>query len=539
VAATLTYHAGALKDPNELIGALEKRNAELTAVVDQLKTSEERWRTIVSTDPECVKTVSPDGYLIEMNPAGLAMLSATTLDQVQARPLLEWIAPEYRDDFKDLHRRVMSGETGDLEFEVIGLTGVRRWLRTLACPLRDSNGRITSVLGISRDITGERELEAQLRHSQKMEAIGQLAGGIAHDFNNILTIIQGFALTLLEGQDDPATRQTATRHIVEAADRAAGLTRQLLAFGRRQIMQPQHVDLNELCTSLAKMVRRVLGEDIDLQLLLSPRPLAIHADPGLIDQVLMNLVINARDAMPAGGWLRIETASRSSSAGEQVVVRVADSGTGIPAACLPRIFDPFYTTKEASKGSGLGLATAFGIVAQHGGRIDVSSTVGRGTTFEVVLPAANAAPLRPAAAEVAAPHGGTETILLVEDEPGVRMLTRTVLERGGYRVMEAANGADGLRAWVESGGRVDLVLTDVVMPDGMSGRELADRLQKGRPKLRVIFTSGYSTDFAGRELALKDGQSFLPKPSTPKEILDAVRRSLDRADASRPPIATD
>ncbi len=535
MAATLTYHAGALKDPNELIGALEKRNAELAATVDQLKTSEERWRTIVSTDPECVKTVSPDGYLIEMNPAGLAMLSATTLDQVQARPLLEWIAPEYRDDFKDLHRRVMSGETGDLEFEVIGLTGVRRWLRTLACPLRDSKGRITSVLGISRDITGQRELEAQLRHSQKMEAIGQLAGGIAHDFNNILTIIQGFALTLLEGQDDPATRQAATRHIVEAADRAAGLTRQLLAFGRRQIMQTQHVDLNELVTSLAKMVRRLLGEDIDLQLLLSPRPLAIHADPGLIDQVLMNLVINARDAMPAGGWLRIETVSRSSSAGEQVVVRVADSGTGISAASLPRIFDPFYTTKEASKGSGLGLATAFGIVAQHGGRIDVSSTVGRGTTFEVVLPAApHAAQRRPAAAEVAAPHGGTETILLVEDEPAVRMLTRTVLERGGYRVVEAANGADGLRAWVESGGRVDLVLTDVVMPDGMSGRELADRLQKGRPTLRVIFTSGYSTDFAGRELALKDGQSFLPKPSTPKEILDAVRRSLDRADASRP-----
>ena len=536
----VTYHAGALKDTSELIHALEKRNAELAAVVEQLKTSEERWRTIVSTDPECVKTVSPDGYLIEMNPAGLAMLSATTLEEVQSRPLLEWIAPEYRDDFIDLHRRVIAGESGELEFEVIGVTGVRRWLRTQACPLRDPYGRITSLLGISRDITGERELEAQLRHSQKMEAIGQLAGGIAHDFNNILTIIQGFALTLLEGEEDPASRKMATRHIVDAAERAAGLTRQLLAFGRRQIMQPQHVDLNELVTSLAKMVRRVLGEDIDLQLLLSPRPLAIHADPGLIDQVLMNLVINARDAMPAGGWLRIETAARSSNAGEQVVVRVVDSGTGISAACLPRIFDPFYTTKEAGKGSGLGLATAFGIVAQHGGRIDVSSILGRGTTFEVVLPATPHAPqLRPESAAVAAPHGGTETILLVEDEPGVRLLTRTVLERGGYRVVEAANGADGLRAWVESGGHVDLVLTDVVMPDGMSGRELADRLQKGRPQLRVIFTSGYSTDFAGRELVLKDGQSFLQKPSTPKEILEAVRRSLDRSVASRPPIVTD
>ena len=524
-----------MKDQNEQIQQLEKRIAELAATVEQLKTSEERWRTIVSTDPECVKTVSPDGYLIEMNAAGLAMLSATTLDQVQSRPLLDWIAPEYRNDFKELHRRVMQGENAELEFEVIGLTGMRRWLRTQACPLRDRHGTITSVLGISRDITVERELEARLRQSQKMEAIGQLAGGIAHDFNNILTIIQGFAITLLEGEGDPASRQVATRHIVDAAERAAGLTRQLLAFGRRQIMQPQHVDLNELVTSLAKMVRRVLGEDIDLQLLLSPRPLAIHADPGLIDQVLMNLVINARDAMPSGGWLRIETAAQTSSTGEQVVVRVVDSGAGIPAACLPRIFDPFFTTKEPGKGSGLGLATAFGIVAQHGGRIDVSSRVGRGTTFEIVLPA-TLHPLhsRPPSVEARMPNGGSETILLVEDEPGVRMLTRTVLERGGYRVVEAANGAEGLRMWAESGGRVDLVLTDVVMPDGMCGRELADRLQKGRPQLRVIFTSGYSTDFAGRELALKDGQSFLPKPSTPKEILEAVRRALDRSEA-RPP----
>ena len=299
--ARIAYHAAAVQNSTDQVALLERRNAELAAAIEQLQAREERWRTIVSTDPECVKTVSPEGYLIEMNPAGLAMLSATSLDQVKARPLLEWIAPEHRDAFRELHQRVMAGETGELEFEVIGTTGVRRWLRTTAAPLRDRNGRITSVLGISRDITGQRELEAQLRHSQKMEAIGQLAGGIAHDFNNILTIIQGFALTLLEGEQDPAARRTATQHIVEASERAAGLTRQLLAFGRRQIMQPQHVDLNELVTSLAKMVRRVLGEDIDLQLQLSARPLGIHADPGLIDQVLMNLVINARDAMPSGG----------------------------------------------------------------------------------------------------------------------------------------------------------------------------------------------------------------------------------------------
>jgi len=333
----------------------------------------------------------------------------------------------------------------------------------------------------------------------------------------------------VDDEADPATRRTATEHIVEAAERAAGLTRQLLAFGRRQVMQPQDVDLNLLVASLAKMVKRVLGEDIDLQLQLSARPLAIHADAGLIDQVLMNLVLNARDAMPSGGMLRIDTFARASAAGDHAVVRVVDTGTGIPDDSLPRIFDPFYTTKEAGKGSGLGLATAFGIIAQHGGRIDVSSRVGLGTTFEVVLPATTRkTEPPPAKIEQPAPTGGTETILLVEDEPAVRMLTRIVLQRGGYRVIEAASGAEGWRAFEKAGGKIDLALTDVVMPEGMSGRELADKLLSVRPDLRVIFTSGYSADFSGRELALKNRQSFLQKPATPKEILDAVRRTLDR-----------
>jgi two-component system cell cycle sensor histidine kinase/response regulator CckA len=276
-------------------------------------------------------------------------------------------------------------------------------------------------------------------------------------------------------------------------------------------------------------VRRVLGEHIDLQLQLSAKPLTIHADPGLIDQVLMNLVLNARDAMPTGGVLRVSTAARASTTGDQAVVRVADTGTGIPADSLPRIFDPFYTTKDAGKGTGLGLATAFGIVAQHGGRIDVSSRVGSGTAFEVVLPATTKAPAAPAPdAANRTPVGGSETILLVEDEPAVRMLTRIVLTRAGYRVIEAANGAEGRRAFDECQGRIDLLLTDVVMPDGMSGRDLADKLLKMQPELHVIFTSGYSTDFAGRELSLKDRQSFLAKPSTPKEILECVRRTLDR-----------
>jgi PAS domain S-box-containing protein len=513
---------------DRLIEQLTHRNAELATALDRVQVAEERWRTIVSTDPECVKTVSPEGYLIEMNPAGLTMLSAATLEQVQSRPLLEWIAPEHRDQFRRLHQAVMAGENGELEFEVVGLDGTRRWLRTQAAPLRDRLGNITSVLGISRDITGQRELEAQLRHSQKMEAIGQLAGGIAHDFNNILTVIQGFALTLLEEEGDAAARRTATQYIVEASERAATLTRQLLAFGRRQVMQPQHVDLNELVTSLANMVRRVLGEDINLQLQLSPQPVEIHADAGLIDQVVMNLVINARDAMPAGGLLRVDTFVRGSAAGDQAVIRVADTGTGIPADQLLRIFEPYYTTKDAGKGTGLGLATAFGIVAQHGGKIEVVSTVGQGATFEVMLPLLKRTPPPAQVAEAAPPRGGTETILLVEDERAVRVLTKFVLERAGYRVVDAADGAAGLRAWHDCDGKIDLLLTDVVMPGGMSGRDLADQLLRERPGLRVLFTSGYATDFAGRKLALSDRQSFLQKPAPPKEMLGAVRRSLDK-----------
>ena len=507
---------------------LEERNAELAAALERLQASEERWRTIVSSDPECVKTVSPEGVLIEMNPAGLAMLAATTLAEVKARPLFDWIAPEYREQFAALHQRVMAGDSGDLEFEVIAKTGVRRWLRTHAAPLRDGNGKITSVLAISRDITEQRELEAQLRQSQKMEAIGQLAGGIAHDFNNILTIIHGFATTLLDNDAGTESRRIATEHIVEASERAAGLTRQLLAFGRRQVMQTRDVDLNDLVASLAKMVQRVLGEDINLQLQLSARPIFVHADPGLLDQVLMNLVLNARDAMPNGGLLRIDTLARTSPAGNDAVVRVVDTGTGIPEERLSRIFDPFYTTKDAGKGSGLGLATAFGIVSQHGGRITVSSRVGSGTTFEVILPVTeHKAKAADALTQKFAPLGGTETILLVEDEAAVRTLTRTVLERGGYKVITAANGAEGLRAFQQSADTIDLVLTDIVMPNGMSGRDLAERLVTMRPGLPVVFTSGYSTDFAGHELALKERQTFLQKPARPAQILDAVRRTLD------------
>ena len=523
---------------DDLVRSLERRNAELTAVVEQLRASEERWRTIIRTEPECVKIVDPEGQLVEMNPAGLAMLDAHSVEEVRTKPLIHWVAPEHRDAFARLHRKVMAGESGELEFEVIGTSGVRRWLHTHAAPLRDKDGRITSLLGISHNITNKRALEEQLRQSQKMEAIGQLAGGIAHDFNNILTVIQGFALVLEEGQGDSERSASAAREIVQAAERASSLTKQLLAFSRRQVIQPRHVDLNDIVSNIAKMMQRVVGEDVRVRLSLDARPLRIRADTGMIEQMIMNLVINARDAMPSGGTLTIETNERDltveearlnlpAKPGPHVCMRVTDTGCGISRENLARIFEPFFTTKDAGKGTGLGLATVFGIVTQHGGAIRVHSELERGTTFEVLLPEDDTpADAAPAPAATGKPRGGTETILVVEDDAQVRMLTRMVLERAGYTVLEASTANAALHRWKEYKGKVDLVLTDLVMPEGINGHQLADRLRLEDPKLKVVFTSGYSPDLAGSEQSLTEG-NFVSKPSTPKQVLEAVRRRLD------------
>jgi CheY-like chemotaxis protein len=324
-----------------------------------------------------------------------------------------------------------------------------------------------------------------------------------------------------------------------AAERAANLTRQLLAFSRRQVMQPRSLDLTEAVTGLTTMLQRVLGADIRLQLNPYPSPLITRADSGMLDQVLMNLVINACDAMPGGGQLVIETTEKTfteeeaatvpdARSGRYVSLRVADTGSGISPENLPHIFEPFFTTKGPGKGTGLGLATAFGIVKQHGGWIQVESEVDRGTTFQVFLPAVDEA--AEARAEIAKPElpGGSETILVVEDEPSLRMLTRAVLEPRGYRILEAANGVEALQIWRQHKGTVHLLLTDIMMPEGMSGFKLATRLRECRPELRVIYTSGYSGDIAGGQVQLEEGRNFIQKPYSPQQLLEAVRRCLDR-----------
>lgn len=401
---------------------------------------------------------------------------------------------------------------------------------------------VRGALALAESRARARSLEAQLLLSQKMEAIGRLAGGVAHDFNNILTAIGGYADLLLA--DLPA--QDRCRHDVEeihqAAQRAAALTQQLLAFSRRQVMQPKVVDLNALVTDIERMLRRLIGEDILFATVLHPRVGNVRADPGKLEQVIVNLAVNARDAMPDGGRLTIETRNveldesslaehPSVAPGRYVLLSVSDTGVGIDEETRAHIFEPFFTTKARGKGTGLGLATVYGIVNQTGGHIWPYSEPGRGTTMQVYLPRVDGPADPIEQPEAVAPEAlrGRETILLVEDEEPVRSVTRQLLERNGYTVFEAADGPTALGLVGGANGEVpfDLLLTDVVMP-GMSGRELADHLKVSRPHLTVLFMSGYTDDAVVRHGMLERGLAYLEKPFRPPALLRKVRDALDR-----------
>jgi len=410
---------------------------------------------------------------------------------------------------------------------------------TTITPVRGTDGRIAHFVAIKQDVTERQSLESQLRQSQKMEAIGQLAGGVAHDFNNILAALLMQTEFIRMVEELPKEVADGLDQIRADTKRAAELTRQLLLFSRRQVMQSRNLDVNEVVTNLTKLLQRIIGEDVSLQLNLHPTPLITHADAGMIEQVLMNLAVNARDAMPKGGRLRIETSDKivtkdsaglhpDASPGRYVCFSVSDTGTGISPDVLPKIFEPFFTTKDAGKGTGLGLATVFGIVKQHQGWIKVDNQPGAGVTFRIFLPASTVVATETAKkGEKPKPLGGNETILLVEDEAGVRKLTGTLLERYGYNVMAAANGPEALDLCRAEGRKVALLLTDLVMPGGMSGQELARKMQVAEPNLKIIFISGYSAEIAGRELQLRNGENFIQKPFAVDHLLGIVRRSLD------------
>jgi two-component system, cell cycle sensor histidine kinase and response regulator CckA len=435
-------------------------------------------------------------------------------------------------------------ETGHEEIALKDGRTFERYSAPLLGAERDSYGRVWYF----RDVSGrkrEQETLEQLRQSQKMEAVGQLAGGIAHDFNNLLTTILGYSDLLASRTGDDDLTRKELEEIRRAGERAASLTRQLLAFSRKQILEPRVLNLNRVVRNIEQMLRRLIGEDVELETRLPESVGAVRADPGQIEQVIMNLILNARDAMPTGGKLTIETADVELEtsiaafrfdlpAGRYVLLAVSDTGTGMDARTLSHIFEPFFTTKEQGKGTGLGLATAYGIVRQSGGYITVDSEAGRGTTFRIYLPRVEGVTeISGRTPSSSLSPIGTETILLVEDEAGVRKLSLTVLEKKGYVVLEAASGDMALQVARSQIGPIHLVLTDVVMP-GMSGRELWDRLRLLRPDSRVLFMSGYMDDAIARHGVLESGIAFLQKPFTPFGLAQKVRDVLDapaKADA--------
>ena len=392
----------------------------------------------------------------------------------------------------------------------------------------------------AEDLTDSLNLEAQLRQMQKMDSIGQLAAGVAHDFNNILTVVQGHSTIILSNKGLAPEVAESVRQISQAAERAANLTRQLLTFSRRRVMQPQLLDLNEVVNNINGMMRSLLTDQVSLQRNPAANLPPIYGDPGMIEQVLVNLAVNGRDAMNGGGTLTITTFM--CEIGPEYILRhpearegcfvgltVSDTGSGIDPATLPRIFEPFFTTKGHGRGTGLGLATVYGIVRQHNGWIEVQSELGTGTTFKVFLPAS----ARPAESRQRNtkndPRGGDETILVIEDEAPLRELVKELLQQKGYKVLEASSGVHALEMWQQHGRQVDLVFTDIMMPGGISGRQLGEKLLADRADLKIIYTSGYSLEIAGPDFVLEEGVDFLQKPYQPDTLARVVRECLDRA----------
>jgi PAS domain S-box-containing protein len=430
------------------------------------------------------------------------------------------------------HRKALAGEAVSYEME-----WEKRVFESYVQPLRDADGQVVGVIGIGLDITDRKHLADQLRQSQKMQAVGELAGGVAHDFNNLLMVVKGHAEILLNRIPDGSPLRNSVEQVDKAADRAASLTRQLLAFSRMQVLQPRVLDLNEVVGGMTKMFSRVMGENIELTFVPGAKLGRVKADPGQIEQVLLNLVVNARDAMENGGRITIETSNvqldRDYSAkhhniepGPWVMLTVSDTGCGMDAQTQSRIFEPFFTTKAQGKGTGLGLATVYGVVKQSGGFIYVYSEVGHGTTFKVYLPEVLAEIAKEVVEKPAAAPSGSETILFVEDEESVRELVREYLSGTGYRILEACDGVQALEVAGEYEGTIDMLVTDVVMPR-LSGRELASRIAAERPHLKILFISGYTDDSIFRHGVLEGGVAYLQKPFNLKSIAQKIREVLD------------
>ena len=514
-----------------LMDVTERRRAE-----QALEASEQRYRSLFDHHPDAVYVIDPDGLFVSANPA-CETLSGYAPEELVGRSFAPLLVPDHFDEVVAHFREALGGTAQSFESAIRHKSGRRVDISVTNVPMV-VQGQITGVFGIARDLTTQRALESQLRHAQRMESVGRLAGGVAHDFNNLLTVIQSCSRFVAERvQGDPVARADVDQ-VLNAAARAGELTKQLLAFGRQQVLRPRLLDINVQVAKVAGMLRRVIGEDLTLVTELEPELWPVLADPGQLEQVLMNLAVNARDAMPNGGMLRLRTANVTLdreavqahpglATGPYVSLEVEDTGTGIDPALLPTIFDPFVTTKGPGRGTGLGLPTVYGIVEQSGGHVYVESTLGLGSRFSVLLPRADVMPGgNPRARATPASPRGSETILLVEDDASVRAVVRRMLEAQGYDVLEAADGDDARRIVEDRDGRIDLLLLDVVMP-GRNGREVAEHLTARWPGLRVLFMSGYTDDEILLRGLVRPGVAFLSKPFTPDRLARVVREVLD------------
>jgi len=513
----------------------------LQDITDRMRTDEERVRlaAIVESTTDVVAQTDPKGRILYLNRAGRRLLG---LDEhrdleglslqdfhpawARARVAFDGIPTASRDGVWTAESALVSGGGREIPVSEVLLAH------------RDPDGNAIYLSMIARDTSERRELEARLRQAQKMEAVGRLAGGIAHDFNNLLTAIGGYSMIVLDRLAADDELRADVEEIVKAGDLAAGLTRQLLVFSRQQVLEPQVLDLNHVVRDLESLLRRLIREDIELVTRLATQPVLVRADPAQLSQVIVNLAVNAEDAMPDGGCLTIETGALDfdehapagpgeGRMGPHALLAVSDTGAGMDDDTRTQIFEPFFTTKQRGKGTGLGLSTVYGIVEQSGGDISVDSELGRGTTMKVYLPRVDEVEAPgPAPKGAVQELSGQERVLLVEDDAAVRKFARDVLRMRGYTVVDAADGEEALRLADTATGAFDVLITDLVMP-GLSGRELAARLLERSPELRTVFISGYTDDAIFRFGALAAGQAFLQKPFTPERLARTVRELLD------------
>jgi PAS domain S-box-containing protein len=510
--------------------AAEKRAQALAILSEGLKESDDRFRQMAASIDQAF-------WMLDVNRNQLLYVSPA-FEKIWGRPLsilddrqnlLDTIHSDDRERmaaFMDRNTHQACEET----YRILRPDGAVRWIHDRAFPIFDENGKLYRVTGIAADITEQRDLEEQLRQAQKMDAVGRLAGGVAHDFNNLLTVIGGYAQTLLDRTPANDPRHSPLEQILTASNRAAALTSQLLAFSRKQMLQPKLINVNNLVANMETLLTRVMGEHITFRAEFSKEPVHVIADPNQLEQVLINLAANARDAMPEGGEFRIETAIVDApdldfKEEKCVCLKVTDTGIGMHPNVLEHAFEPFFTTKGVGKGTGLGLSTVYGIVQQNHGAIHASSEPGRGTVFEIYLPAAPPAEEPAEAPERTATLKGNETILVAEDEPEVRRLVRDALEQLGYTVLQAADGYEALRILEQHREPVHLLLTDVIMPL-MSGRELARRVQSVRPSTRVVYMSGYTDDTLAFHGFPQPDTGFIQKPFTVTLLAEQVRRML-------------